>query len=403
MFRTHSAVRFLLDVAPLREAPAFRRFWLGSAASALCGQFTVFAATFAVWELTRSTVLIGALGLVSALAWFVALPVGMAFIDTVDRARVARAVILAQSATVVALAGAAYLGSVSAVLALVGVNTLLMAIGQPARRAMVPALVGDGLTAPALALYNLSFQVGLLAGPALAGLLTSAAGVEVCFLVNLAGFAAALYGLRGLSVDPAGTSRGFGAMAEGLRFAARRPPVRGALLTDLAATVLAMPLALFPAINQERFGGDPATLGLFGSAVAVGGVVGMALSGAVTRRGRPGTVMTGCACVWGLALAAAGFSTHLPVLLAALAVAGAADTWSVVSRGSLVQSATPEDMRGRVSSLELAVGIAGPHLGNFRAGLVAPLLGAGAAMAVGGLACVAACAAVYALTPGMRR
>ncbi|MFL1380505.1 MULTISPECIES: MFS transporter [unclassified Nocardiopsis] len=396
-------MRFLLDVTPLRRVPAFRRFWAGSAASALCGQFTVFAATFAVWELTRSTVLIGALGLVSAVAWFVALPVGMAFIDTVDRARVARSVILAQCATVAALAAAAHLGSVAAILALVGVNTLLMAIGQPARRAMVPALVGDGLIAPALALYNLSFQVGLLAGPALAGLLTSAAGVEVCFLVNLVGFAASLYGLRGLSVDPAGTSRGFGAMAEGLRFAVRRPPVRGALLVDLAATVLAMPLALFPAINQERFGGDPATLGLFGSAVAVGGVTGMVLSGTVTRRGRPGTVMTACACVWGLALAAAGFSAHLPPLLAALAVAGAADTWSVVSRGTLVQSATPEDMRGRVSSLELAIGIAGPHLGNFRAGLVAPLLGAGAAMAAGGVMCAAVCAAVYALTPGMRR
>ncbi|MFY7065418.1 MFS transporter [Nocardiopsis changdeensis] len=396
-------MRFLLDVTPLREAPPFRRFWIGSSLASLTLQFTMFAATFTLWELTRSTVMVGALGLVGAVAWFVAVPVGMAFIDTVDRARLARAALVAQCAAAVALATAAYLGSAAAVLAMMGLNAVLLAVGRSARQAMVPALVGDRLIAPAIALNGLALQLGMLAGPALAGLLASAAGGEVCFLVNIAGSAASLYGLRGLSVPPAGRSRGFGAMAEGLRYAVRTPPVRGALLTDLAATVLAMPVALFPAINQERFGGDPATLGLFGSAVAVGGVAGLAFSGAVTRYGRPGTAMAVSACVWGLALACAGLSGHLAVLLASLAVAGAADTWSVVSRGTLVQASVPESVRGRVSALEQAVGVAGPDLGNFRAGLVAPLLGAGAAMAVGGLLCAAACAAVYALTPGMRR
>jgi hypothetical protein len=189
----------------------------------------------------------------------------------------------------------------------------------------------------------------------------------------------------------------------GWRFIAGRPVLTGAFLTDVLATVLAMPIALFPVVNAERFGGGPQTLGLFLSAIAVGGITAGLASGAVTRTPRPGAVMLAAAGLWGLALAAFGLAPSVWLALGCLAVAGAADTVSVISRGALVQLATPDAYRGRVSAVEHVVGIAGPDLGNFRAGVVAGVTSAGVAAVSGGLLCVLGIAAVAATNPALRR
>jgi len=117
----------------------------------------------------------------------------------------------------------------------------------------------------------------LIAGPAVAGLITAATGgLQVCYLVDTISFAAALYGIAGLPAMPPqeGTTRpGPRAVAEGVGFIARRQVLAGAFLTDLSATVFGLPVALFPAINAERFGGSASTLGLLTAAIGVGGLV----------------------------------------------------------------------------------------------------------------------------------
>ena len=95
-------------------------------------------------------------------------------------------------------------------------------------------------------------------------------------------------------------------------------------------------------------------------------------------------MLLACGTVWAFTLVVAGFATSLPLVLALLAVAGAADTWAVVSRGTVVQGTTPESYRGRVASLEMIAGAAGPQLGNVRAGLVAALTSGSAALTIGG-------------------
>src|SRR5262249_13839332 len=145
----------------------------------------------------------------------------------------------------------------------------------------------------------------------------------------------------------------------------------GALLSDVSATVLAMPVALFPAINAERFGGSPGTLGLLSASLAIGGVVGTILSGPVGRGARQGRGMVlrrGCR---GAALVGFGVVQSLVATVTLLILAGIADVLSVVFRSSLVQLATPDSMRGRASAAEFVVGAASPQLGNFRAGVVA--------------------------------
>jgi len=196
---------------------------------------------------------------------------------------------------------------------------------------------------------------------------------------------------------------GAGAVWAGIRLAARTPPIRGALLADLTATVLAMPMMLFPVVNEEKFGGSPEILGLFTASVAAGGVLASALSGSVTRLGRPGVVLLASGAAWGTALVGVGLSGHLAVVLGLLAVAGAADTWAVVSRGTVAQASTPESHRGRVSALEHIVGVAGPQLGMLRAGLVAAATSGSVALVTGGLSCVLGLLLIVLTVPQLHR
>jgi len=188
-------------------------------------------------------------------------------------------------------------------------------------------------------------------------------------------------------------------MLDGLAFLARTPVVRGALLTDLAVSVLSMPVSLFPLVNVERFGNNPRTFGLFLTAIAVGGVIASGLSGAFTRRTHPGLIMLGAPTSWGVALALFGLSPNPWLGLAFLVLAGAADTVTAVSRSTIVQLYTPDAMRGRAGAAEQIIGQAGPDLGDMRGGLIADATSGVVALVSGGLLCVLAVALIGATTP----
>ena len=391
-------MKILTDTTPLRTSRAFRNLWLGGAISAVGWQFNSFAAMYAVWHLTGSSLMVGLLGLASGVPMVVIALVGSMFIDSVDRAALARRATVGQLLTSVLMAWAVLEERVVVLILLTGVAAALGSLAGPARRALTPTVVAPKELAAAYALVSLSFQVSMLIGPGLAALVATGFSLPVCFLLDAASFLAALAGLRGLHrpPDPSGADRGVGAAVAGFRFAAAQPVVRGALLCDLGATLLAMPFALFPALNHDNFDGTPQTLAWLTTAVAVGGVTGSVCSGVITHRTHPGLVMVTCSLSWGLALIVAGSSHLLPITLGMLAIAGAADTWAVTSRTTLVQSATPDRFRGRLSALEQVVGIGGPNLGNFRAGVVGNVIGAGPAMSLGGLTCVAAVGGIIA-------
>ena len=109
------------------------------------------------------------------------------------------------------------------------------------------------------------------------------------------------------------------------------------------------------------------------------------------------------AAVWAVALTGFGLGHVLVVGLACLAVAGAADTVTVVSRTGIVQHATPDAARGRVNSLDYLVGVSGPQLGNFRAGVVASATSGAASAVLGGVASLVAVAAIAVASPSLRR
>jgi predicted MFS family arabinose efflux permease len=401
-------VKLLLDARPLRSSPPFRRVWTGTALSTLGGQLAVVAVLHQTWELTASPVAVGAIGLAQAVPMVVFGMVGGALADAVDRRRLVLATTLGQMVAAGLLAVQAFVGldSLAVLLGLVALQSACGALGAPARRTFAARLLPADQVGAGLALFNLGFQASMLVGPALAGVVAARWGVGACYAVDTLTFLAALYGvvrLPALPPDGAVTRPGLVAVVAGWRFIAGKPALTGAFLTDLIATVLAMPIALFPVFNAERFGGDPQTLGLFLSAIAVGGIVAGLASGTVTRAQRLGLVMLLAAGVWGVALAGFGMAPSLWPALGCLAIAGAADTISVISRGALVQLATPDAYRGRVSAVEDVVGMAGPYLGNFRAGLVAGATTAGVAAVAGGLMCVLGVVVVAATNHALRR
>jgi MFS family permease len=401
--------RLLADLSPLRESAAFRRLWAGTTLSSVGTALTGFAVVLQVYDLTHSSLAVGAIGLAQLLP---VLTVGLLcgpVVDALDRRSLVLVTTTCLALVSAALAAQAFAGLhlLWPLYALVAVQSAVSAVDRPARSTFLPALLPPAQLAAGLALDRVSFQITLTAGPALAGLIAAAPhlGLAACYLLDTVSFAGALYGVARLpSMRPGARSRpGPRAVAEGIGFIRRSQVIGGAFLADLNATVFGLPVALFPAINAERFGGDPRTLGLFATSVGVGGLVSTAFSGPVGHIVRQGRAMLVTVAVWGAAFAGFAVAPGLWLTLGLLAIAGAADAFTVVFRGAIVAAATPDRLRGRVMAADYVVGAGGAQLGNLEAGALASLTSPVISAVAGGLATVAGSVAIGLALPAFTR
>jgi MFS family permease len=422
-------VRLLTDVTPLREHPAFRRLWLGTMLSRTGSAMTTFAITLQVYDLTRSPAAVGGLGVAMFIPLLLITLPGGTLADRVDRRRLVLAVAVGQTAVSAVLFALAAFGgaSVWSLYALVTIGSAFGAVSAPAQQTFIPRLVPKGQLGTAMALNRIVFQVVLIAGPSLAGIVTAGAGLRGCYLADVASFAGALWAVGRLPAMPPvrppvsedssqdgavgqddGTDgnqprSGLALTLEGLAFIRRTPVLCGAFLADVNATFFALPVSLFPAINAERFGGNPRTLGLFTAAIGVGGLVSAVFAGPLRHARRHGLVMLVCVAVWGGAFALFAVAPPEWLTLLALAIAGFADTFTVVVRGIIVQEATPDDFRGRVNAADFLVGAGGGQLGSLEAGLVGSWTTPVISALSGGLLTVFGALAIGAALPGFRR
>lgn len=400
----------IVDISPLRESAAFRRLWVGSTLSSVGGALTWFAVPLQVFQVTRSPFAVGLIGLAQMVPTLLIGLLGGSLADAVDRRRLVLIIscclaVVAAALTVQAYAG---LGQVWLLYLLVAIQSGLMAISAPARQTFIPKLLSPGQLPAGLALNRLTFQLMLTAGPALAGLIaaTPHLGLGGCYLIDTVSFAASLYGvirLPAMPPQPGKTRPGPRAVADGVRYIRRTPVLAGAFLADLNATVFGLPVALFPAINAERFGGDPRTLGLFMTAIGVGGLVSVAFSGPVKHISRPGRAMLIMVAVWGAAFAGFAVAPGLWLTLGLLAIAGAADTFTVVFRGAMVQTVTPDEFRGRVTAADYVVRAGGGQLGNLEAGALGSLTSPTISALSGGLITIAGAIVIGLALPAFAR
>jgi MFS family permease len=385
--------RLLADITPLRESAAFRRLWTGTTLSSVGSALTAFAVMLQVYDLTRSPFAVGAIGVAQVVPTLIVGLLGGPVTDAMDRRKLALITSSGLAAVSAALTVQAFAGLdvLWLLYALVALQASLNAVDRPTRSTFIPGLLPAGQLAAGLTLDRLTFQITLTAGPALAGLIAAAPhlGLRACYLIDAVSFAAALYGIARLpAMRPSGgtTRPGPRAVAEGIGFIRRSQVIAGAFLTDLNATVFALPVALFPAINAERFGGDPRTLGLFLTAIGVGGLASAAFSGPLGHVTRQGRAMLCTVAIWGGAFAGFAIAPRLWLALSLLAVAGAADAFTVVFRGSIVATVTPDQLRGRVMAADYVIGAGGAQLGNLEAGALGSLTSPVISALSGGLA-----------------
>lgn len=401
--------RILPDFSAARQNPPFRRLLVGGQLSTLGSAMTSFAVVLQIWDLTRSSLAVGLLGLTFVPVLFVGLVSG-SVADQVDRRKLAlvtTAGLMMVSAAFAAQACAA-VGWLWLLYALAMVQAVLQALGAPARRTFVARLVAaDQLTA-AIALNTLTSRVTMLFGPVLAGVIAGAWGLRACYAIDTVSFVGSVYAtarLPSMQSQRGAVRRrpSLHSTAEGLRFIRHRPVLVAAFLTDLDAMLLGLPVALFPALNAAHFGGSPQTLGLLSAAPGVGGLLSASLSGPAARVLRQGRGMLAGTMIWGAAIACFGLARSLPLALAMLAVAGAADTFTVVFRSSMVQTLAPDEFRGRVSSVEYIIGTGGGPLGNVESGTVASLTSPTISAVLGGVGCFAVAAVIALVFPAFTR
>ncbi|MDQ1395902.1 MAG: hypothetical protein QOG64_1161, partial [Acidimicrobiaceae bacterium] len=374
--------RLVLDVAPLREREV-RLLWLARGVSFFGSMVTFVAVPFQMYRLTGSTAAVGLVGLVELAAILGLAFVGGAMADGKDRRRIVLVTEAALLCTSLALAGNAALArpSVIALFLLAGAMAGLDALQRPSLEAMLPMLVGPEQMPALSALFSIEGTVGMIAGPALGGVLIATVGASAAFLFDAGTFVASIALLAALAAPRRrdGAERpSWRGVVEGLRYARGRQDLLGTYIVDFVAMVFGMPMALFPAVADEI--GGPRTLGLLYAAPALGALLASVGSGWTSRVGRHGVAISISATVWGAGIVAFGFSRALLPALAGLVVAGGADMVSGLFRMTLWNQTIPERLRGRLASIELISYSSGPALGNAEAGLAGSVFGLPAAI-----------------------
>ena len=228
-----------------------------------------------------------------------------------------------------------------------------------------------------------------MVGPLIAGVLVGLNhGYAIAYAIDGTLFTAALYSALKLpKLPPAGDAPKLGlrSVAEGLKFIGTSPVLLMSFLVDIAAMVLAMPRALFPAVADSRFDGN---VGPLYAAIAIGSVIAGLSSGWISRVRRQGVALYCAVLGWGAAIAVSGLAHQLWLVVVLLAVAGAADLVSSVYRQTILQTYAPDSMRGRMQGVFIAVVAGGPRLGDVRAGGTAAATSNGVAWVGGGVACM---------------
>jgi MFS family permease len=396
----------LLDLSPLRRHRDFRLVFAGQLVSAFGTFLTYVALPVQIYDLTKSSAVVGLLGTVQLVPLAATALWGGALADAFDRRRLllwCEALLLCGSLALALNARLAH-PSVALLFVVAAFMSAVTGFHTPALESLTPKLVAAADLPAVSALASLRGTTSAIAGPALAGVSIAAFGIPFTFGVDAATFAFSLVALSAIRAMPPAEHAppaSISSILEGLAYVASRRELIGTYLVDIVALTLAMPMALFPAL-AERWGGSYA-VGYLYSAMSVGGLVVTIFSGWTKKVERRGAAIVIAAALWGVAIAALGSATSLPVAVGCLVLAGAADMVSGLFRMTIWNETIPSSLRGRTAGIEQISYMTGPLLGNARAGFMAERFGLARAITWGGLLCVAGVLATVPFLPAFWR
>lgn len=398
---------------PALRYPNYRRYLAGNFLSNTGTQVQTAALAYHVYLLTNSSYAVGLLGLVRVVPLLIFTLFGGVLADQADRRRV---MLVTQSALAfcsLVLALTEWNGSTTTniIFAIVAISFIAVAFDGPARQSLVVSLVPAEHFPNAASVNGIAWRMSDVIGPVAAGFLIAAGpwGLTACYALNAASFLAVIYAVWRLPpTPPAGGDTEkpksvrdvFRQIGDGWRFVNRTPLIRHAMWIDFWATLFSTADALLPALSK-MLNLDSKGYGMLAASAAVGAFIAagvLAYRPTINHQGRWVVAMVG---VYGIATVGLAFSPTLAVAALCLAVTGAADMVSTVMRQTIRQLATPDAMRGRMTSISSLFFISGPRLGDYEAGTVARFTGERASIAIGGLACMGV-AAIWSRATALR-
>ena len=388
-----NSVEDVRDPHSLLGGRPFVFFWLARVSSAIAFQVSAVAVGWQVYGLTGSAFKLGLVGLAQFLPMVILSIAAGNLADRCDRRVIVRTCQGVMGFAVGVLAfgnftGGLHTAQIYAVVAIIGASR---SFEHPTMAALLPQLIEESLLPKAAARMASATQTAVIIGPALGGLLYTASpavayGVAASLFISASIFATLI---RTKLIPSPSVSNGPGSLFAGITFIWKRPAVLGAVSLDLFAVLLGGATALLPIYARDILHTGPWGLGILRSAPAVGALSMSFIIAHYPLERRIGHKMFAGVIVFGMATMIFGLSSSLILSLGALVVLGAADVVSVVIRMPLVQIATPDQMRGRVSAVNsLFVGTSN-QLGEFESGVTAALLGTVPAVLVGGLGTIA--------------
>jgi len=379
-----------IDLTPLKKYPDFRNLWAAGLISYLGSMITYVAIPFQIKELTNSYLAVGIVGVIELVPLIVFGLYGGVLADSVNRKKMVWATEAGAMLLVALLLANSMLWEpkVWVIYIAAGLFAVVDGLQRPSADAMLPRLVGHHDLPAASALMSLRRQLGLIVGPTMGGIIFSTFSISAGFAIDIATYVVALVFLarvRSMPSSKEAKKPSLAALLDGVKYAFSRQDLLGTYIIDLVAMTLAMPMALYPFWADQL--NAPWALGMFYSAITVGAVLITVTSGWTTRYRFHGRAVILAAIGWGLAIAVAGLSTSLVLVLLFLTIAGAFDMISALFRANMWNQTIPDHFRGRLAGIELLSYSVGPLAGQLRAATIASATSLSFSVTSGGVLC----------------
>ena len=367
---------------------------MGQIVSVTGSQMQSVAINWHVYLLTKSAFALGLVGFFKGVPIVLCSLMGGVVADAMDRRplMIATQTVMLISAAALALVTLAGLQSAWPIYLLTAAASGATAFDIPARQALMPTLVPAKDFPNAVSLGLMVFNVAMIVGPAIGGFLLASHGPAAVYGINAVSFIAVIAALGAMRASGQITEESekanrvsYAALKEGLAFVWRTPVIVQTMTLDFAATFFASATALLPIFAEEILHVGARGVGLLAAAPAVGSVLTALLIARIGGFRRQGSIVIWAVAIFGLATVAFGISRVFWFSLLMLAITGAADTVSTVLRQTIRQLATPNHLRGRMTSINMVFFMGGPQLGELEAGVVASLVGAPLSVVIGGV------------------
>ena len=398
--------KFAIDLSPLKKYPDFRNLWTAGLVSYLGSMITYVALPFQLKEITHSYVAVGILGIIEILPLIIFGLYGGVLADAVDRKKMIWATEAGALIIVSILLANSYLPDPKTIVIYICAALFAVVDGlqRPSMGAILPRLVNHDDLPSASNLNSLRFQFAIIVGPTLGGIIFSTFNISIGYGFDIATYLISLIFLaRVKNIPPSREAEkpSFKALWEGVRYAFSRQDLLATYAIDLAAMFFAMPTALFP--FWVDYVHAPWALGLFYSAGMVGALAITLTSGWTKNYRFHGRAVIWAAIGWGAAIALAGLTHSLVLVLLCLVLAGASDHISALFRGVIWNQTIPDNLRGRLAGIEMLSYSIGPLAGQLRAASVAAATSLSFSVTSGGVICVVVVVILAILMPDFRK